>query len=170
VTPVSDSEPTPRVELLADHPRLVPVIAAWHWAEWGDAYPEGSADEWARILSARAGRGPVPFTLVAFIAGEPVGAVSLVESDMPADPKVAHLSPCVSGTYVRPEQRSEGIGSVLMEALEERAHRFGLAELFLFTGEDEAEGFYERLGWQTIHRARDRDIPVAVMKKRLTPA
>jgi GNAT superfamily N-acetyltransferase len=105
---------------------------------------------------------------VAFIAQEPVGAVSLAEHDMPDDPEVRQLSPCVSGTYVRPERRREGIGTALMAALEARAVGFSITRLFLFTGE--AEAFYGRLGWLTIHRTRDHGSSVAVMEKRLAPA
>jgi GNAT superfamily N-acetyltransferase len=155
--------PDVRIDLLADHLDLVELITRWHWAEWGHAYPESSAEEWMSNIASRAGRGPVPFTLVVWVGEEPVGAVSLAEHDMPPDPAFARLTPCVSGTYILPSWRRKGIGAVLMEALEARAASFELGTLFLFTGE--AEAFYRRVGWRTIAESEDHGSPVAVMEK-----
>ena len=156
---------TVQIDLLADHLDLIELITRWHWAEWGHAYPESSEEEWVSNITSNAGRGPVAFTLVAWVANAPVGAVSLVEHDMPPDPAFASLSPCVSGTYILPNWRAKGIGAVLMRTLEARAANFGLGTLFLFTGE--AEAFYRRLGWRTIAQSEDHGSPVAVMEKRI---
>ena len=157
--------PNVRIDLLADHMDLVETITRWHWAEWGHAYPESSAEEWVSTIVSRAGRGSVPFTLLAWVGKEPVGAVSLAEHDMPPDPAVASLTPCVSGTYILPKWRGKGIGATLMVALEARAASIGLDTLFLFTGE--AEAFYLRLGWRTIAQSEDHGSPMSVMEKRI---
>jgi GNAT superfamily N-acetyltransferase len=157
--------PNVRIDLLADHLDLVETITRWHWAEWGHAYPESSAQEWVSNITSRAGRGSVPFTLVAWAGEEPVGAVSLAEHDMPPDPAVAGLTPCVSGMYILPNWRGKGMGATLMEELEARAASIGLGTLFLCTGE--AEAFYLRLGWRTIAQSEDHGSQVSVMEKRI---
>ena len=52
---------------------------------------------------------------------------------------------------VAPERRGEGLGFVLVEAATERAHVFGVRQLYLVT--DGAQGYFgEKLGFKVVDR------------------
>lgn len=153
---------TVRVEDLADHIDLVPVLAHWHWREWGD---EGStADEvkWTAVVGARTRRDEVPFTRVAFLGDEPVGCLSVCWDD--ADTEFADDGPWLSGMFVRPPARDLGIGRRLVEEVEGRARVLGHEALWAHTAE--AEGFYRRCGWEVV-RAKEPLRRDAVVRHRL---
>jgi len=148
---------------LADHRALIPIVTAWHWREWGDdADPSEFVEAWADRLARRAGRDTVPFTLVAFLEQEPVGAVSVCWDDL--DEELANRGPWVSGMIVRGPARNLGVGRSLLRAAEARSSAAGHKELWLHTGE--AAGFYRRCGWQ-LQRARPGLGRDAVLRRRL---
>lgn len=70
------------VELLADHPDWIPVIAKWHWDEWGHLDRTGSLKKWTQGLARRAHRDRIPMTFVAVEDDQPVGSAALVVHDM----------------------------------------------------------------------------------------
>jgi GNAT superfamily N-acetyltransferase len=55
----------------------------------------------------------------------------------------------VKRLWVRPDLRREGVGTVLMGAIEDEARRIGYQTMYLETGQrqPEAIAFYERHGW-----------------------
>lgn len=87
------------IELLADHPDLVPVLARWHRDEWGQFVPGGSLEAWTRGLAGRAHRDRIPMTLVALVNGHPAGSSSLVQYDLHTR---RDLTPWLAGVYVSP--------------------------------------------------------------------
>jgi GNAT superfamily N-acetyltransferase len=131
-----------RVEPLADHAELVPVIAAWHWHEWGHGDPAGSLATWTAGLAERLGRETVPATYVALDDHGPRGSVSLVEQDMATHPD---LGPWLAGVYVEPASRGRGVAGRLIVHAVERAEAMGLPCLYLYT--TTAVGLYRRFGW-----------------------
>jgi GNAT superfamily N-acetyltransferase len=143
----------------------VPTIAAWHWAEWGRTDPGGSLERWTAGLRGRVGRHVIPTTLVAFLGGEPVGSVALVEYDMAI---WRQFSPWLSGMYVLAEHRGRGIGSALLAACEREAAALGIESLFLYT--HSAEQFYRRYGWDVVARDVYGGQMVAIMSKPLQAA
>jgi GNAT superfamily N-acetyltransferase len=151
-----------RIESIADHVDLVPTIAAWHWAEWGHTDPGGSLERWTSGLGGRVGRHVIPTTLVAFLAGEAVGSVALVEYDMAV---WRQYSPWLSGMYVVAKHRGRGIGSALLAACEEEAAALGVRALYLYT--HSAEDFYRRYGWTVVARDVYGAERVAIMSKLL---
>jgi hypothetical protein len=76
------------VSALSDYPEFVPVVARWHWREWGTLIQPGPCAH-----GRQAGADQMPGTLVAVAQGAPVGAVCLVEHDMPGHEAVAGMSP-----------------------------------------------------------------------------
>jgi hypothetical protein len=93
------------ITALSGYPEFVPVVARWHWQEWGHTDPGGTLDAWTAGLARQAGAGHIPGTLVAVEAGTPVGAVCLVQADMPGHQPVAGLSPWIKGLFVDPRAR-----------------------------------------------------------------
>ena len=150
-----------RIESAADHLDLIPTIARWHWDEWGHADPHGSLESWTEGLRGRTHRDGIPTTLVALRGDELLGSVTLVAHDMPDRPELAHLTPWVAGTFVRPEERGRGVGRALMEAAAATARSLGVSTLYLYTST--ARPFYERLGWRVVAETSYEGEDVAVM-------
>lgn len=138
-----------RIENIVDHVDLVPVVARWHWDEWGEADPRGSFESWTRGLAAKTRRDGVPTTFVALDAdGRAIGSVTLSEHDMPDHAEFAIYGPWIGGTFVVPEARGRGVGSALMQHAVGEAKRWGIECLYLYTSS--AERFYAALGWTTV--------------------
>jgi GNAT superfamily N-acetyltransferase len=150
------------IELLGNHRDLVPVVAQWHWEEWGTDYPDSSLTEWTEQLAAKTNLDRLPSSWVAFVDAAPVGSVVIELDGVEPRPE---LKPDVAGLYVLPNYRSRGIGSALVTACQAAARGFGVSELYLYT--ERAETLYERLGWETIERSRFVDQTVAIMRKSL---
>jgi GNAT superfamily N-acetyltransferase len=106
------------VSALSDYPEFVPEVARWHWREWGHTDPAGTLRSWTAGLARQAGADQIPGTLVAVAQGAPVGAVCLVEHDMPGHEAVAGMSPWIKGLYVDQPARRRGYGALLMSRCE----------------------------------------------------
>ena len=157
-----------RVENAADHHDALAAVGRWHWDEWGHADPNGSVESWVAAIRAKANRDRVPMTLLAFDGEDLVGAVSLVDHDMPDRADLAGLTPWIAGTFVASERRSEGVGSRLMERASGEAARLGLARIYLYTST--AETFYERLGWRREREDFYEGQPVTIMFLDIEPS
>ena len=153
---------SPRIELLGEHPHLTPTVARWHWDEWGDAYPGDTLEGWTAQLAAKTRTDGMPCTWVAFIDDALVGAVGLELDGV--EPRPA-LTPDLSGLYVLPTFRRQGIGAALVRACEAGARTFGVTRLYLHTST--AEALYGALGWETIDRVEFQGVQSAIMMKRL---
>jgi GNAT superfamily N-acetyltransferase len=159
------------VSALSDYPEFVPVVARWHWQEWGHTDPGGTLAAWTAGLARQAGADRIPGTLVAVAERAPVGAVCLVEGDMPGHEAVAGLSPWIKGLYVDQPARHQGYGALLMSRCETWAAALGHEVLYLYTERGSgAEQLYKRLGWQIIRHDQYDGIAVSVMRKHLDQA
>jgi predicted N-acetyltransferase YhbS len=145
------------IEYVENRLDLVPVVASWVWSEWG----YGSADACASELR-QSRRGSVPTRLVAIADGEPSGVVNLIRCNLP--PR-CDLTPWLAGLYVHPSRRGEGIGAALVRSCESEAASLGFGRLFLYT--EQAEAFYQRLGWETMDSAVWEGQEVAIMVRDL---
>ena len=77
------------VTALSDYPEFVPIVARWHWQEWGHTDPGGTLSGWEAGLARQAGADRIPGTLVAVEAGAAVGAASAGRVAVLADPAAA---------------------------------------------------------------------------------
>jgi GNAT superfamily N-acetyltransferase len=148
--------------LLAENPELVPILARWHFEEWGHLTPDRPFEQWVERMQGRANRDQIPLTVVAFEGEEPVGLASLVFYDMDTR---KDLSPWLAGVFVSPAFRGRGHGAALVTAIEEQAAQLGIETLYLYT--NTAQGLYERLGWKEIEREHYRGREVVIMGKNL---
>jgi predicted N-acetyltransferase YhbS len=149
--------PTLRLDYLADHPDLVPILAEWHHRQW--SYLAHSATLGQRTARLRQhGRGALPTSFVALLDGAPVGSAALVANDMTDQES---LSPWLANVYVVPEARRHGIGATLVRRAAQEALALGYHDLYLYT-EDQTH-FYAELGWQVIDRRRYRGYLMSVM-------
>lgn len=133
------------VELLVDHPHLVPTVGELRWREWGHPPEPEQLDWWIEASAREAGRDHLPITWVAMAPrGEAVGAVGLGQFDIE---ERRDRSPWVLGMIVTEQYRGMGIGSKLMQALELWAYHHGHSQVWVATG-GRAIHFYEKCGWQ----------------------
>jgi GNAT superfamily N-acetyltransferase len=154
----------PSVHLLADRLDLVSAVGTLRWREWG-RYPEPEDPAWwEEVARQEAGRSSVPVTFVALDEhDEVVGAVGLGEHDVE---ERRDVTPWVMGMIVRPDQRGQGIGRVLMSELE--AWAAGHAVERAWVGTERAHGFYQRCGWQLVETYQHlHGTDVSVLTKRL---
>lgn len=149
-----------RIEPLTRRPVFVPVVARWLYNQWwhtSNGCTPLIVEAWLRDQD----EDRLPLTLVAEAGGEPVGTVSLFARDLETH---HHLSPWLSALYVEPAYRRQGMGAILVQALEELATDFGVDRLHLFT---ELEDYYTRLGWQTFEILPDHPTRTVVMTRDL---
>jgi GNAT superfamily N-acetyltransferase len=133
------------VELLADHPQLIPAVGEIRWREWGHPPEPEELDWWIDVTAREAGQDQLPITWVAINPhGEVVGAVGLGKFDIE---ERRDRSPWVLGMIVKEPSRGLGIGSKLMKALEIWAYQHGYAQAWVATG-GPAVDFYRKCGWQ----------------------
>jgi GNAT superfamily N-acetyltransferase len=137
--------PTPTIELLADHPDLIPAVGEIRWREWGS--PEGPENlaGWVDITLRESGREHLPVTWVAIDpSGQALGAIALDHFDIQ---ERRDLSPWVTGVIVAAQHRSQGIGGLLMRTLEAWACQHGISQAWVGTG-GRAVDFYQKCGWE----------------------
>ena len=141
------SIPNISVELLADHPHLVPAVGEIRWKEWGHPPEPERLEWWVDVTEREAGRSELPVTWVAIDdLGQAVGAVGLGEFDIE---ERRDRSPWVLGMIVVREHRGTGIGSKLMQDLETWAHHHAYQQLWVATG-GRAVDFYQKCGWEIV--------------------
>ena len=158
------------MEPLSSYPEAVPVVAEWHFREWGHTDPGGSLEAWTAGMARQAGADEVPGTLIAVAGRTPVGVVCLVGQDMAGYEPAAGLTPWLKGLYVIPSARRQGIGAILVRRCEALAASLGHEVLFLYTERGSgAQALYERLRWRAIHAGRYDGIDVTVMQATLAP-
>jgi GNAT superfamily N-acetyltransferase len=148
------------IELLADHPHLVPAVGEIRWNEWGHPPEPERLDWWIDVTRREAGRDELPVTWVAIDPhGQPVGAVGLGQFDIE---ERRDRSPWVLGMIVTPASRDKGIGGKLMRALESWAYPHGHSQAWVATG-GRAVDFYQKCGWElteVFHRSSGETVSI----------
>lgn len=153
---------THTIDLIGYHLDLVPLVARWHWDEWGGDYENTSLEAWTAALATKTRTDGMPCGWVAFVDDAPVGSVFLELDGVEPRPE---LTPDLGGLYVLPPHRGRGIGSALVLACEAGARQFGVDELYLYT--ESAETLYARLGRETFESTEFKNQPVAIMRRSL---
>ncbi len=151
-----------QIDYLANHQGLVPQITDWFFAEWSYLYPDRTRDHFEDLIRGRANIDRLPMTLVSFESGTLTGTVCLKLHDMESR---LELAPWLAGLYVAGSWRGKGIGTKLMDAIEEEARGLGFKDLFLYT--PVSESFYLRKGWQVVDRTWYGGSPVTLMEKNI---
>jgi hypothetical protein len=114
-----------QLELLKDCPEVIPTLAQWHYDEW---HPfdvsmtlEKLEDEFNKYINEET----IPFAIVAFKKGFPIGIMSLEEEWGPEFADLVDGDPWVVVFYVIPEERNQGLGRELDKVLTIIANRLG---------------------------------------------
>lgn len=145
---------------LRQWPSKLDELAAAHHAEWSALFgPHWSLDVVREELRQSAGDAVLPTSFVAMRDNALCGSVSLLVDD--AEELRAFGSPWLGSLWVAPACRRRGLGARLVRhAMAEAAQR-GVRRLLLFTPRH--AGFYRRLGWCEVARARVAGEAVDVM-------
>ena len=131
------------IALLADNERLIAAVGALRWREWGHDPEPSDRAWWVEVTAREAGRDELPVTWVAIDGrGEAIGAVGLGAVDLA---ERRDRPPWILGMIVRPDRRGQGVGGLLIAALEAWARAHGYRELWVATG-GRAVDFYRRCG------------------------
>jgi putative acetyltransferase len=123
--------------LAEDTPLLAEIFRASIAELTGDDYSEAQQEAWASAAADEAGFGNKlagALTLIATVEGSPVGFASLAGKD-----KIDML-------YVHPAVSGQGVGAMLIDALEKLAASRGVAKLNV-DASDSARGFFEKRGY-----------------------
>ena len=146
------SEQMWRVELLADHPELIPAVGELRFREWG--HWERQDQSWFIDITRReCGRTELPVTFVGLGAdGSLAGAVGIGRVD---PPELQDRGPWVIGVIVTPALRGHGAGRAILGHTLRWAADQGFDPVWVATGPD-AVGFYQRCGWELSQTYRGR--------------
>ena len=83
----------------------------------------------------------LPRFYIAVREGDIIGTYALLRNDLNSR---QDLFPWFACLYVHPDQRGEGLGSILLDHALREAHNKGYDSLYLTT---DLEGYYEKYGW-----------------------
>jgi len=155
----SDNHPTCEIVYLGDCPEHIPLLAAWHHAQWSYLSPSTTVEQRIARLRENTGKLCVPTTFVALHGGKPAGSASLVNLDMSTHQQ---LSPWLAAVYVSPEHRRHGIGAALVNRVVDEARALSIARLYLYT--PDKQRFYTRLGWYEMETLHYRGYMMTVMQ------
>jgi GNAT superfamily N-acetyltransferase len=151
-----------QIDYLAHHHEHLATLAAWHHAQWGHLHPGETVEGRRRRLREQAQESGIPLVVVALEEEQPLGSASIVAHDMDS-----HLewTPWLASVFVASPFRGRGIGTALVERIEDEARRMDVDMLYLYT--PDRTTFYQRLGWQPLSRETYRGEAVTVMRKAL---
>ena len=132
-----------RVALLADHPEVLPTLAAALKQEWPERYGE-DADAIADLEERSRSTG-VPLGIVAMDQKRAVGTLAISAR---ATPSHSHLKPWIIGFWVEPTRRNRGIGARLLRAACAKAWTDGFEHLYVAA--TASSSLFLREGWHKI--------------------
>jgi predicted N-acetyltransferase YhbS len=112
---------------LREKPQHLKAVAEWIHQQWwsNTNTPPDAIERW---LGTHLGAEGFPTTLVAIVADDVIGSVSLHETE--ADDRPAYR-PYLGALYVKSSSRGQGIGTALVQALEAHGRNLGLSEIYL---------------------------------------
>jgi GNAT superfamily N-acetyltransferase len=117
-----------QIDLLADRPEFIPLLAEWHHREWAYLRPGFSMRDRVALMQERSCRHELPITIVASSGTKLLGSAMLIAHDMDTHPE---YSPRLAGVFVSLTHRRRGIGRALSEHVVHEAARLGFATLYL---------------------------------------
>lgn len=113
---------------------LAPLLAKWIYKEFWTDISEVTEESILERFKETKSKENIPLTKIVFLNDEPVGTVSLIESD---DDERTHLKPWLAALYVESKVRKLGLGKALTQNLLLDAKRLGIKKLYLGTDKPE---------------------------------
>ena len=146
------------IQTLRDRPEFFEQVAALIHTEWPYEFEGISLQTWSTQFQTLEGVDRTTF--VALEDSRLLGTACLDIEDLPERPE---LGPWLASLYVMPEARSRGLGSRLVQAVEQEAWTRGVPRLHLHTPNH--EGYYAQQGWTTLEHLQAWNKNVALMCK-----
>lgn len=147
-----------KIEDLSEHIELIPLLARWHFKQWGYLTGASTEADYKAVLFRNAAGPGLPLTLIAVNHDRLLGSANIVECDMDIR---SDLKPWLAQLYVDSRERGRGIGSALVHAAVERSRNLGFGCLYLYTS-GTLPSFYQRIGWarrEVVHyKEKDRTV------------
>ncbi|MGH8597020.1 MAG: GNAT family N-acetyltransferase [Gammaproteobacteria bacterium] len=151
------------IAYLKQYPSFVTRLAQLQAAEWHHLYSDWDAATASAEFAVQHANGRLPTTLIAVREQALLGAVSVIEDDLPG---WETLNPWLASLFVLPDFRGQGIGSRLVAAAERLCITQGVERAHLFT-ESRAQ-FFANLGWEPLAETVVLGFPAVVMFKVLS--
>ena len=153
------------IHYLKEYRQWIPTIAQWFYDEWGDFYPNLTANDIAERLEQRTNTDTIPLALVAVEVDQVIGTVSLKQYDM--DTRMQY-APWLASLYVKKTHRHKGVSIELIQAGLNKAVQLGIPVLYLYTIIPQHKAFYLSHGWEFVETTEYRRRTAIIVKKRLS--
>lgn len=150
-----------KIDFLKNHPHHIPrLIELWNEGIGKTWLPKVCLTRVKDKLMDHLNDDCLPLTLIALENDQPIGMCSLRINDGIRE----DLTPWLGSLVVDPQHQKQGVGKLLIEAIQDKAHDLGFDELYLLTFDPTLPNYYQRLGWTTIGVDHFNEHPVTVMK------
>ncbi len=138
---------------------LINQIATWYYQQW-----QTPLERTVQRLT-HPSEDDVLFQLVLSINNEVVatGGLGHQVGLLKEYPQYDCYGPWVTLLYTTVTYRNRGLGTHLLQQIEDKAKTHKLSKIYLYT--DTAEALYLRCGWQPIHRVTYKGNPTVLMEK-----
>ena len=142
-------------------PEVAPVLARWFVEEWTPWYgPEGRGDAETDLAACRS-RDTLPLCLVALTMDDAVLGTAALKAESVGSEIGA--GPWLAAVLVGKDHQGRGVGTALVEAVEEEAARLGFESAY--TSTDAAERILERRGWRAIGTTESIRGPATIYRR-----
>ncbi|KQO77552.1 GNAT family N-acetyltransferase [Rhizobium sp. Leaf262] len=133
------------VEPLAHHPQHVDGLVNLLHMEWGHLDNWTNPLKLRQTIETRLQIDAAPLALVALEGDRLAGSISIKRHEL-----LHHQDKefWIGDVIVAADQRGRGIGTLMIHAMTSRAAALSIADLYLYTPDQEA--YYRKLGWRTI--------------------
>ena len=148
------------IDLLKNHPASIPRCAEiWHEVLGKIWMPEIEIEEIESLYYEEL-KPDMPLTYIALDGETPVGSCTLeLNGGIRPD-----LGPWIGDLVVDPKYQKQGIGKMLINAVNERAKELGFEKLYLFTFDPTITQYYKSLGWKKIGMDKFKSRSVTLME------
>jgi GNAT superfamily N-acetyltransferase len=153
-----------KFSLLADNPQAADTVAQWYFDEWASSVPGTTVDDVKRKVAQSTRRHTAPMVVLASEHDVVIGAGELKLHEMDIFPEYQYW---LGGIYVDRGRRGNGIGSLLVKQIIDRAIRAGIDTLYLQT-ESLAGGIYAKLGFCPVKEVNYNGYDVLVMRAEIS--
>jgi len=137
-------------------------LANWHHNEWLHLNPGATLSTRLQRYNQSIKSNELPKIFVATVENELLGSVTLDKEDMDTR---AYLTPWLASLFVKPENRKQGVASLLIEYVIQYAKQHDYKNIYLFT-EDQTD-YYQRRGWHFVESVEYRGAEVDLMCQRI---
>jgi GNAT superfamily N-acetyltransferase len=132
---------------LSECPEHLTAVGTWIYEQWWSKRCNAPEVVFSQ-LREHITKDKVPYTIVGFADGTPVGSCCVIENDCLHRPQ---YSPWVAAVYVKPEMRNRGIASMILQEAAAVASRINIDGLYIDCLATTAR-VYEKNGWRLYER------------------